>query len=272
MLRIGTAGWTIPRNEGARAPGPGTHLERYARVLPCAEINSSFHRSHRLTTWQRWAGSTPPDFRFTVKLPKMITHIARLVIDPAALDAFAAETAGLGDKMGVILVQLPPSLALDEACPATEFFEALRDRLPHPIALEPRHPSWFTPAAEALLREHRIARVAADPARNPQAVSVALPLPGGWRGLTYYRLHGSPRMYYSPYAPEYLETLARLIARSSGEHDTWVIFDNTAAGHAFGNALDLHSLCQAAGNTIPPPKKTKGAAEAAPSQTLNLGV
>ncbi|GAC1419517.1 MAG: DUF72 domain-containing protein [Acidobacteriaceae bacterium] len=256
MLRIGTAGWTIPRDEASRASGPGTHLERYARVLSAVEINSSFHRSHRLSTWQRWAASTPPEFRFSAKLPKAITHVAKLVIDPAALEPFAAEIAGLGNKLGVILVQLPPSLALDEACPAAEFFEALRDRLPHPIALEPRHPSWFTPDAEALLREHRIARVATDPPRHPRHPPASLPQPGGWRGLTYYRLHGSPRMYYSAYPAEYLEALARQIAEDPAAADSWVFLDNTAAGHAFGNALDLQALCHAGPDE--PTAKSKG--------------
>lgn len=267
MLRIGTAGWTLPPSDAARAPGSGTHLERYARVLPCAEINSSFHRSHRLTTWQRWAASTPPEFRFSVKLPKTITHIAKLVIEPAALDAFAAEIAALRDTLGVILVQLPPSLALDETCPTSEFFEALRDRIARPIALEPRHPSWFTPAAEALLRDHRIARVAADPPRDPRAQPGALPQPGGWRGLTYYRLHGSPRMYYSPYEHEDLARLAEQIRQSAAGPDTWVVFDNTAAGRAFGNALELQALCTAAPEEFTP--KAKGAAEAAPSRRGN---
>jgi len=72
--RVGTAGWSIPRASAERAPGDGTHLQRYARVLACSEINSSFHRSHRAAVYAKWAASTPSGFRFSVKLPRAITH------------------------------------------------------------------------------------------------------------------------------------------------------------------------------------------------------
>jgi uncharacterized protein YecE (DUF72 family) len=241
MLRIGTAGWTIPTHQAVFAPGQGTHLERYARTLSCVEINSSFYRSHRLATWQRWADSTPEDFRFSVKFPKAITHIAKLAVAADALDAFALETAALGSKLGPILVQLPPSLRFDD-CPAAEFFEALRGRFQGPIALEPRHATWFDNDADDLLEHHRIARVAVDPSREPYAVPGRLPIPGGWRGLAYFRLHGSPRTYYSNYEPAYLAALAQAIAELPPATETWVIFDNTALGHAFQNALALQAL------------------------------
>jgi len=76
-MRIGTAGWSISREAAAAFPGEGRHLERYGRVLGCAEINSSFHRSHRVEVYQRWAAQTPPGFRFSVKLPRSISHDAR---------------------------------------------------------------------------------------------------------------------------------------------------------------------------------------------------
>ncbi|RXH54251.1 DUF72 domain-containing protein [Granulicella sibirica] len=260
MPRIGTAGWTIPRDHAAGAPAPGTHLERYAHVLNCVEINSSFYKPHRLTTWQRWAASTPGTFRFSVKFPKAITHTAKLTVPPGALDAFALEAAALGEKLGPVLVQLPPSLRFED-CPAAEFFEALRDRFLGQIAFEPRHATWFTRDADELLTHHRIARVAADPPRQPNANPAEPPTPGGWSGLAYFRLHGSPRTYYSNYEPAYLATLAKRIAELSSDTEVWVIFDNTALGHAFTNALDLQRLLT--------PKKRKGAAEATPFQTTS---
>jgi uncharacterized protein YecE (DUF72 family) len=126
-VRIGTAGWVIPRQSAERSAGEGSHLERYARVMSCVEINSSFHRAHRPATWARWAAAVPEDFRFSVKFPKTVTHEAKLAVQAAALDGFFAETAGLGKKLGVVLVQLPPSLGFED-CPAAEFFEVLRDR------------------------------------------------------------------------------------------------------------------------------------------------
>jgi len=237
MVRIGTAGWVIPRQSAERAAGEGSHLERYARVCNCVEINSSFHRAHRPATWARWAEAVPEDFRFSVKFPKTVTHEAKLAVPAEALDGFFAETAGLGKKLGVVLVQLPPSLGFED-CPAAEFFEALRDRWQGAVALEPRHPSWFGADAEELMVRHRVARVAADPVRRG---AVALQT-GGWEGLAYFRLHGSPRMYYSEYSRELLETVARAVRKLPEGVERWVVFDNTALGAAFGNAVELMGM------------------------------
>ncbi len=144
-LRIGTAGWSVPSRYAAEVPPGGSHLERYARRLNAVEINSSFYRPHQHKTYARWAQSTPPGFRFAVKVPKAITHESRLADCGARLDRFVAEVAGLGDKLGVLLVQLPPSLAFRESI-ADAFFDALRARTGVAVALEPRHASWFAPA------------------------------------------------------------------------------------------------------------------------------
>src|SRR4051794_37325616 len=233
-VAIGTAGWTIPARFAPHFPGEGSHLERYARRFPVAEINSSFHRPHRPSTYARWAASVPDGFRFALKLPKEITHTRRLLDIGPLLEPFAEETAGLGDRRGPILVQLPPKLAF--AGPVvTGFFDALRACFGGPVVCEPRHPSWFERDADACLHRFAVARVAADPARIPEAAE-----PGGWPGLVYYRLHGSPRTYYSAYASEYLDQLAQTLrARAT---PVWCIFDNTASGAAAGDALSLASL------------------------------
>ncbi len=234
-IRIGSAGWSIPRVAAHRAPGDGTHLQRYARVLNCTEINSSFHRPHRPGVYAKWAASTPPDFRFCVKLPRAITHDLRLRRSRALLETFLAECAGLDEKRGPLLVQLPPSLAFDRRVVAT-FFRTLRQRFTGQVVCEPRHASWVSPAADALLVEHSVARVAADPAH-----AAGLERPGGWDGLLYIRLHGSPRTYWSPYEADRLAGYARML-RESVATERWCIFDNTASGAAFGNALDLRAL------------------------------
>ncbi|WP_139302017.1 DUF72 domain-containing protein, partial [Pseudomonas syringae] len=103
-----------------------------------------------------------------------------------------------------------------------------------PIAFEPRHASWFAPEIDAWLKDRRIARVAADP--PPVAGADA---PGGWRGLTYIRLHGAPHIYYSAYAPEALAATAARVLRESAVAPTWCVFDNTAEGYALPNALTV---------------------------------
>lgn len=232
---IGTAGWSIPRASAHRCTGDGTHLERYGRVLPCAEINSSFHRPHSAATYAKWATSTPLEFRFAVKMPRTITHELKLRRVRSQLDRFLGETRGLGKKRGPLLVQLPPSLELVPRV-ANNFFKLLRERYRGPIACEPRHATWFAPAADALLIRHRVARVAADP-----APAAGADVPGGWPAFVYYRLHGSPRKYWSPYDEDYIVRLADELRNVPASADAWCIFDNTASGAAFENACELEA-------------------------------
>lgn len=235
-VRIGTAGWSVPSQYNGDVPAGGSHLERYARRLNAVEINSSFYRPHQRKTYERWARSTPKGFRFSVKVPKTMTHEQGLADCGALLDRFAAEVSGLGDRLGVLLVQLPPKLALEKRV-AGAFFRALRKRIDVPVACEPRHANWFTPDANDWLAGREIARVAADPAKVPEGSE-----PGGWTGLAYYRWHGSPRIYYSDYDEAVLAMLdKRLAAHRQCGIPTWFVFDNTASGAALGNALRLTS-------------------------------
>jgi uncharacterized protein YecE (DUF72 family) len=233
-VRIGTAGWTLPREHQGAFPAAGSHLERYAARFTGAEINSSFYRAHRRSTYARWAASVPEDFRFAVKVPRAITHDQRLVASDVLLTVFLEEATALGDRLGPLLVQLPPSLEMHPET-ADEFFATLRTLFAGDVVCEPRHESWFGATAEALLAAHRVARVAADPARWPEAAR-----PGGWPGLVYLRQHGSPRMYYSAYSSDFLDDTAALLQerRRAGAR-CWCIFDNTTLGAATGDALAL---------------------------------
>lgn len=222
----------------ARADGAKlSHLERYASRLPCVEVNSSFHRPHRRTTWERWAAATPDEFRFAVKAPKAATHTAKLEITGGAMLEFFDAVRGLGEKLGLVLIQLPPKLAFDEGV-AREFLTTLRELHRGGVVLEPRHASSFSARADSLLGSFQIARVAAEPPKG----SALAAQPGGWPGLCYWRLHGAPRTYYSEYADHWLQALAdrfHLLDGSSEGKETWVIFDDTALGHATANAVWL---------------------------------
>ena len=238
-ILIGTAGWTIPAPVRQAFPEAGTHLERYSSILRCAEINSSFHRPHRATTYARWRASVPRGFRFSVKLPRTITHKNRLVDVELLLDEFLEPVRELGDTLGCLLVQLPPSLAYDPSS-AEDFFGMLRARYSGEIACEPRHATWLERDADDMLRGHSVARVAADPDK-PQGAAAA----GGYSRLRYYRLHGSPRMYYSSYEAAFLADLSEKIGSEAKHASTiWCIFDNTTLGEAMPNALDLRRLLE----------------------------
>lgn len=231
---IGTAGWSIPQTEAARFGEGDSALARYATRFDGVEINSSFHRPHHRSTWQRWAESVPPTFRFAVKVPRAISHERRLVDCDTLVDRFLSEAGGLGEKLAVLLLQLPPKLAF-EASVAAPFLTALAGASGARLVCEPRHPSWFALEPDALLRSLEISRVAADPAILPEAAE-----PGGWRGLSYWRLHGSPRIYRSSYDARKLDDYAALIGveRRRGP-DAWCIFDNTAGSAATANAIGL---------------------------------
>ncbi|ELX13913.1 hypothetical protein Jab_1c25570 [Janthinobacterium sp. HH01] len=226
--RIGCASWSIDRASAPQFAADGSHLQRYARVMNAVEINSSFYRPHQAGTYERWAADVPDDFRFSVKLPRSISHDRRLLQVDELLARFAGEAGALGAKLGCVLVQLPPSLVLDAAT-AGALFGRIASLLDCSIACEARHHSWFTGAATALLREHGVTRVIADPPAGQPGPYVAT------GDTVYARLHGSPRMYYSSYTDEYLDSVAAYLA----DKDGWVIFDNTAAGAALPNALAL---------------------------------
>lgn len=232
---IGTAGWSVVKRFGASFADEGTHLQRYAATLNAAEINSSFYRHHRPQTYEKWAASVPEDFRFAVKLPKALTHAGGLKPREPALARAIDEASGLGERLGAFLIQLPPKLEFEPRA-AERLFAALRRRTATDLVCEPRHPSWASRGARQLLRSHRVARVAADPAPWPGADQ-----PAGSKEVAYFRWHGSPRMYWSNYGRIRLERLfQRVTAAAQPGRCVWCIFDNTAAGHALGNAIWLN--------------------------------
>ena len=236
-LFIGTAGWSIASRHAGAFLETGTHLEKYASRLNAVEINSSFHRLHQRKTFERWAASVPDDFRFSVKIPRAITHERRLSDCDGLLDEFLEQVRGLGNKLSVLLVQLPPNLPFDLDT-AELFLRALRQGTEASIACEPRHASWFTPDVERMLESLSIVRVAADPSRCQGG-----DMPGGWPKLAYFRMHGSPRIYYSDYELEALRNLKLEIESSRGTGaEVWCIFDNTARNHALGNALAVAAM------------------------------
>lgn len=234
---IGTAGWSIPLTEQRYFPEAGTHLDKYAQRFPVAEINSTFRRSHRASTYVRWQNSVPSEFRFSVKVPKAITHGERLRKCKSSFGAFFADVNLLGNKLGCLLVQLPPSLTFERRL-VDEFFGMVRDVTDLSVVCEPRNGSWFSTDAEKLLRKRKISRVAADPAIVPQAGEC-----GAWKGLLYYRLHGSPRPYYSAYSASYLAALMKRLRHETEKVPVWCIFDNTTLGAATSNARALCDLC-----------------------------
>jgi uncharacterized protein YecE (DUF72 family) len=231
-IRVGLAGWSNPPAQRLeRAPGQ-THLSYYAAHFSCVEINSSFYRPHRHATYARWRDETPATFRFSVKMPRTITHESHLKHCATEIARFYEEIAGLQPKLAAVLVQLPPSLEFNRRTVRT-FFNSLPRFRGTKVVCEPRHPSWFKSAAEEALREARVSRVAADPARCPGAER-----PGGLRRFAYFRWHGTPHLYYSKYSQAQLAAFGAAVSRTRAT-ETWCVFDNTARHAAWDDALQF---------------------------------
>jgi uncharacterized protein YecE (DUF72 family) len=236
-VRIGCAGWSLPAGAAKFFPETGSHLQRYSAIFNAVEINSSFYRSHLPTTYAKWSAAVPRNFRFSVKLPKEISHILRLRACARPLRRFLGEIEGLGTRLGCVLIQLPPSFAFERAS-VRQFLTLFRRHFDGCAVLEPRHVTWFEPPVEHILRDFNIGRVGSDPALCALAAQ-----PNCSGPVAYMRLHGSPRMYFSDYDEMRLRGVATNLTRQSlGARQTWCIFDNTAHGFATINALRLMEL------------------------------
>jgi len=228
--RIGLAGWSEAVSKyRARFPGEGTGLTRYASTFDFVEVNVTFYRAVRESTFASWAQQTPADFRFSVKLSRSVTHAARLSAN-ARLEEALGPLRALGPKLAAVLVQLPPSLAFDPD--RTEaFLLRLRASYPGVVAWEPRHPGWDCDEARRLLDDHGVTPVITE-----------IPTPQTPRATTgcYFRLHGTPRRYRSAYSDADLSTLAAWLRE--GSSPAFVVFDNTAGPAGVTNAMHLQSL------------------------------
>ncbi|PZM15524.1 DUF72 domain-containing protein [Rhizobium tubonense] len=226
MPFVGTAGWLIPGSVAARFPTEGSALARYSAVFNAVEINSTFYRRHKLQTIQRWANSVPEDFRFSVKLPKQITHELRLADLEQPLLRFLSDIEPLGAKLGPLLCQLPPTLEFGGS-EVNSGLRFMRKQHGGEIVIEPRHESWASDGASDLLDELTIDRVVADP------IKIAGMVPAD-EGFRYLRLHGKPKIYYSSYSSLEIGAFSEMLSQND-----WCIFDNTASDAAIENALEM---------------------------------
>jgi len=234
-IRVGLAGWSNPPAKRFERGPDQSHLAYFAAHFSCVEINSSFYRPHQRATYARWRDETPTPFRFSVKMPRSVTHESHLKRCATEVERFYEDIAALRPKLAAVLVQLPPSLEFNGRTVRT-FFNAVPRLRGTKVVCEPRHPSWFTSAAESVLRDVGVSRVAADPARCPGAE-----VPGRIRRFAYYRWHGAPRLYYSKYSEAQLAAFAASVRRNKAT-ETWCVFDNTARHAAWDDALQFMAL------------------------------
>lgn len=226
MPIIATAAWSIPKKVADRFAKEGSGLTRYASVFDGVEINPTFYRRHKTSTFARWVDAVPDSFRFSVKIPKEISHTRAMKDIAEPFETFLDDIAPLGEKRGPLLCQLPPSLAFDVDVLETAF-KTMRNADDGPFVIEVRHKSWASTEALDLLKTYTIDRVLADPAPVWPAEDFETP-------PKYVRLHGKPKIYYSSYTDDEIKSFSNLLAS-----DSWCVFDNTASGAAIDNALTM---------------------------------
>jgi uncharacterized protein YecE (DUF72 family) len=235
QVHVGLAGWSNPPAQRGERPAGQAQLAFYAEHFSCVEINSSFYRRHLSATYARWRDEAPTAFRFSVKMPRSITHESRLRRCADEVARFYDDIVHLRPKLGAVLVQLPPSLEYQSRT-VRAFFERATPPRGIRVVCEPRHASWFTSSADTVLRDLAVSRVAADPARFATA-----DVPGGAAKFAYFRWHGSPHLYYSKYSEARLAAFVDTVIDSKATK-AWCLFDNTARYAAWDDALRFLAL------------------------------
>ena len=253
---IGTSGWQYRDWRGRFYPqklAQRLWLEHYVQHFATVESNNAFYRLPEFETFTKWRERTPPDFRWAVKASRYLTHIKRLREPEEPVGRLMERAAGLGDKLDVVLLQLPPTLRAD-----ADLLRECLSRFPDTvrIAVEPRHDSWWTDEIRALLERYGAALCWADREEKPIA-----PL---WRTTdwTYLRLHhGAEGWGYRPSALR--EWADRLAATWTDDEDAYVYFNNDPGGAAVIDAVTFAEAVRAGGRTttrVPTPEQASGLA------------
>jgi len=260
-MMIGTSGWQYRDWRGLLYPQGVPQrrwLEYYAERYLTVENNNSFYRLPSRETFESWRERTPDDFVMAVKASRYLTHVRRLRDPAEPVARLLGAAAGLGRKLGPVLLQLPPTLKADvsalDGC-LKEFRTAAaalgQQRLR--VAVEPRHETWWTSDTRQVLTSHDAALCWADRRGRP-----ITPL---WRTATwgYLRFHEGTARPSPRYGPQALRSwVTRLTQTWPDEGDVFVYFNNDHGGAAVVNSAQFADLAQRAGRSV---TRTPGAGE-----------
>ncbi|GAB7042094.1 MULTISPECIES: DUF72 domain-containing protein [Catenuloplanes] len=231
MIVVGTSGWQYKDWRGRFYPmrlPQRLWLEHYAERFGAVEANGAFYRLPERATFADWRARTPRDFRVAVKMSRYLTHVKRLREPAEPVARFMERAEALGEKLGPVLLQLPPTLradhdALDETL--RQFPRGVR------VAVEPRHPSWWTPRTRQLLEQRGAALCWADRRSRP--------LTPRWRttDFGYLRLHEGRAAPWPHYGRDALASWVRRLTETFGDEDAFLFLNNDQGGAAVGDAM-----------------------------------
>jgi uncharacterized protein YecE (DUF72 family) len=239
-LHIGTSGWSYSHWSEIFYPKelkPDKYLEYYITKFTCVELNSCFYHLPLKTTVTGWMNRTPETFRFCTKLNRFITHQLKLVNSEAALENYFNIFESMKDRLGPVLIQLPPGLSFDEPL-IHGFLDLLKDHYSiYRFAIEVRNKSWINDSFFDLLVQHGIAFVIADSGnRYPFNETVTA-------DFVYLRLHGREQLYSSDYSEADLKLYAdKIISWLDKDKEVWAFFNNDFHGYAIHNAIGLREM------------------------------
>jgi len=248
---IGTSGWSYNwKNFYPSGVSSRKRLEYYSGQFPTAEVNYSFYRLPNQSTYEKWEAETPESFRFALKLSRYVTHIKRLKGIKKPLRDFFKRATCLGNKIGPILIQLPPSFKLDNN--RLQYFLETADSVKEEMnwqqlrfGFEARHPTWFEESDErndmlTLLKEHNAAFVFAHSSRYPYPDDEPVTA-----DFVYLRLHGPEKLFGSPYKKEGLQPFAEKIKKwQNNDLMIYAYFNNDMNGYAPDDAKILYELIE----------------------------
>lgn len=234
QVHVGTSGWQYRHWRGVFYP-PGLASARwfnfYVSHFKTLELNVTFYRQVDPKTYEKWRDSVPGHFLFSAKMSRFITHVKRLSVDLQTVKRFTEGVRVLSDRLGVVLIQLPPSLKFDQDL-TLAFFDLLDPRLRYTV--EARHKSFICDGFFQILSQRNMAWCISENAgRYPYAETVTAE-------FIYLRLHGRDKLYASGYTEGQLKEIAEKIWAWGKE--TFVYFDNDFEGFAVMNALRLQEI------------------------------
>lgn len=233
----GTSGLVLPvpnKQAFPEAYRSGTRLTYYATLFNSLEVNSSFYKIPRPSTFAKWVTEVPDDFRFTVKLWRGITHVPSLAFAVEDVDRFMQAAAHLTPKKGCLLIQLPPGAKVDRAPQLEQLLLRMAPwREAWKLAIEFRHKSWYVDATDALLERFNAARVLQD-----------IPRSANWEETTiasfvYLRYHGPAGDYRGGYSGDRLKQDAMRIKKWVAEGKEVYVYFNNTIGSALPDAQFL---------------------------------